>query len=148
MLAPVLGTAAAPPGTVAIVVNKANSIDTLSAKQLKLIFSGEQAHWGDGQKIQTLATSPMEPEHKVAIQFLFGMSEADYQKYAIHATFVGNAQQVPRDSGSSQGVLKFVGLIPGAIGFVSADSVNPSVKIVKIDGMAPGDPGYPLTGAR
>lgn len=131
-------------GAVAIVVNKGNSIDGLTSKQLSQIFSGEKARWADGQKIQTLATSATEPGHKLAIQVLFGMSEADYQKYCIHANFVGNAQQVPRDSGTSEAVLNFVKLIPGAIAFVRADAVNPSVKVIKVDGMGPGDPGYPL----
>jgi hypothetical protein len=65
----------------------------------------------------------------VAIKFLFGMNEPDYQKYCLHATFVGTPQLVPRDSGTSQAVLNFVAL----------------VKVVKIDGLGPGDAGYPLT---
>ena len=132
---------------VAIVVNKANTgADGMTAKQLKQIFSGEKARWADGQKIQTLATGAAEPEHKVAIQFLFGMSEAEYQKYCLHAVFVGTPQAVPRDSGASSAVLNLVALIPGAIGFVRADLVNATVKVVKIDGLGPGDAGYALAG--
>jgi ABC-type phosphate transport system substrate-binding protein len=130
---------------VAIIVNKGNSVDAMTAKQLKQIFAGEKARWADGQKIQTLATGAATPEHKVAIRFLFGMSEPDYQKYCLHATFVGTPQLVPRDSGTSQAVLNFVALIPGAIGFIRADLAGSSVKVVKIDGMSPGDAGYPLT---
>jgi ABC-type phosphate transport system substrate-binding protein len=136
------------PGTVAIVVNKANSIDDLSSKQLKQIFSGEKVRWTDGQKIQTLATSAASPEHRLAVQFFFGMNESEYQKYCMHATFVGTPQLIPRDSGTSQGVLNFVALIPGAIGFVRADLVTANVKVLKIDGVAPGDEAYPLGGTK
>jgi len=132
---------------VAIIVNKANTgADGMTAKQLKQIFSGEKARWTDGQKIQTLATGVAEPEHKGAIQFLFGMSEPEYQKYCLHAVFVGTPQAVPRDSGASSAVLNLVALIPGAIGFVRADLVNGTVKVVKIDGLGPGDAGYVLAG--
>jgi len=134
----------ASPGDVVIIVNKANKVDSLSAKELKQIFSGEKGKWPDGGKIQTIAPSQAEAGHKTAIQFLFGMTEADYQKYTIHATFVGNTQQVPRDSGSSKAVVGLVGLVPGSIAFVRADVVNDTVKAIKVDGIAPGADGYPL----
>jgi ABC-type phosphate transport system substrate-binding protein len=133
---------------VAIIVNKANKIETISAKDLKQIFAGEKTRWPDGGKIQTLATSAAMPEHKTAIRFLFGMSEPDYQKYCIHASFVGEAQKVPRESGTSPVVQGLVAVIPGAVGFVRASQVSPAVKVLKIDGMAPGDPGYPLSGEK
>jgi len=135
------------PVEVAIVVNKANKVGTLSSRELKQIFSGATTRWPDGQPIQTLATGPETPEHRLAIRYFFGMSKPEYQKYALHATFVGETQRVPRDFGLSQTVLKFVGLIPGAIGFVDAGAVNPTVRPVRVDGLSPGDPLYPLTGA-
>jgi ABC-type phosphate transport system substrate-binding protein len=131
-------------GDVAIVVNKANKVETISAKDLKQIFAGEKTRWPDGGKIQTLAPSAAMPEHRTAIQFLFGMSEADYQKYCLHASFVGEQQKIPRDSGADTAVLNLVSVIPGAVGFVRAGTVTPGVKIVKVDGVAPGEPGYPL----
>jgi ABC-type phosphate transport system substrate-binding protein len=133
---------------VAIVVNKANKTDTISSKDLKQIFAGEKTRWPSGGAIITLATGAAAPEHKTAIRFLFGMSEPDYQKYCIHAAFVGEPQKVPRDSGESAKVLSLVSVIPGAVGFVRAGLVTPAVKILKVDGMAPGDSGYPISGEK
>jgi len=133
------------PGVV-IIVNKANSVTTLSAKQLRQIFRGEKARWPDGEKIQTLAPNAAEPGHSLGIRFLFEMGESEYQKYAIHASFVGHPEQAPRESFSSAAVVNMVGIIPGAIGFVRADTVNPNVHVVKIDGLVPGEEGYPLDG--
>jgi ABC-type phosphate transport system substrate-binding protein len=42
-------------------------------------------------------------------------------------------------------VLKFVASVPNAIGYVDASSADPNVRVLKIDGRAPGDPGYELT---
>jgi len=122
---------------VAIIVNKGNRIDKLSAKDLKQIYTGAKAKWPDGVQIQTLATGANTPEHRVAIKFLFGMNEPEYEKYRLHATFVGNTQEIPRDYGSSEAVLRFVSLIPGAIGFIRADAVNSSVKVIPIEGWGP-----------
>jgi ABC-type phosphate transport system substrate-binding protein len=133
---------------VAIVVNKANKADSISAKELKQIFAGEKTRWPDGGKIQTLAPSAAAPEHKTAVRFLFGMTEPDYQKYCIHAAFVGEPQKVPRDSGEPAKVMALVSVIPGAVGFVRAGLVTPAVKVLKVDGMGPGDPGYPISGEK
>jgi ABC-type phosphate transport system substrate-binding protein len=133
---------------VAIVVNKANKTDTISSKDLKQIFAGEKTRWPSGGSIVTLATGAAAPEHKTAIRFLYGMSEPDYQKYCIHAAFVGEAQKVPRDSGESARVVGLVSVIPGAVGFVRAALVTAAVKVLKVDGMSPGDPGYPISGEK
>jgi hypothetical protein len=45
-------------------------------------------------------------------------------------------------------VLNLVAVIPGAVSFVRASMVTPVVKILKIDGKAPGDAGYPLSGEK
>jgi ABC-type phosphate transport system substrate-binding protein len=133
---------------VAIVVNKANKTDTISSKELKQIFAGEKTRWPSGGAIVTLATGAVAPEHKTAIRFLFGMSEPDYQKYCIHAAFVGEAQKVPRDSGEPAKVVGLVSVIPGAVGFVRAGLVTPAVKVLKVDGLAPGEAGYPISGEK
>ncbi len=133
---------------VAIIVNKASSVDTLTARDVKQIFSGAKKRWPDGQKITTLGPGPDAPEHAEAVQFLFGMSETEYRKHCIQATFTGNTDDVPKEYGSSQAAANLVQVIPGAIAFVRADAVNANVKLVKIDNKAPGDPGYPLSGAR
>jgi ABC-type phosphate transport system substrate-binding protein len=136
------------PTAVAIIVNKASSVDTLSARDVKQIFSGVKKRWPDGQRITTLGPGPDAPEHAEAVQFFFGMSETEYRKYCIQATFTGNTDQVPKEYASSQAAANLVQVIPGAIAFVRADVVSSNVKLVKIDNKAPGEPGYPLAGAK
>jgi ABC-type phosphate transport system substrate-binding protein len=131
---------------VAIIVNKNNPVDSVPVKQLKQYFSGDKSRWPNGDKVHTMATGAATPEHKVAIPFLFGMDEAEYQKYCIHANFVGTPQIFPADFGSSATVIRFVSTLAGGIGFVNGEAVTPAVKVLKIDGKAPGEPGYPITG--
>jgi ABC-type phosphate transport system substrate-binding protein len=137
-------TADAPSGTVVIIVNQANPIENVSTRELKQLFQGARARWPDGEKIQTLAPSASEPGHKEAVRVIFGMTEADFQKFALHAAFVNNPEAIPRDSGPSAAVVNLVSLIPGGIGFVHGGLTMPRVKVLKIDGKSPGDPDYPL----
>jgi hypothetical protein len=40
--------------------------------------------------------------------------------------------------------LELVIAIPGSISFMRADSVSDDVKLVRVDGKLPSEPGYPL----
>jgi hypothetical protein len=39
---------------------------------------------------------------------------------------------------------RFVFNAPGAVGYVAADETDDTVKVLRIDGLLPGDPRYPL----
>ena len=41
-------------------------------------------------------------------------------------------------------MIKFVSFVSGAIGYVRPEEVDASVKVLRVDGLAPGDPGYKL----
>lgn len=72
------------------------------------------------------------------------MTDNDYNKYFIQARFIGNLQATPKILATSAGVREFVFNVPGAIGYVCAGEADASVKIVRIDGRLPGEPGYKL----
>jgi hypothetical protein len=50
----------------------------------------------------------------------------------------------PRQQNSTPDVIKFISYVPGAIGYVRADEVDASVKVLRVDGLAPGEPGYKI----
>jgi hypothetical protein len=37
-----------------------------------------------------------------------------------------------------------IGAFPGAIALVTLGDVKPGMKVLKVDGLLPGEPGYPL----
>ena len=45
---------------------------------------------------------------------------------------------------STEMMMEFVVAIPGSISFVGADEVTDAVRVVRVDGKLPADPGYPL----
>jgi hypothetical protein len=60
------------------------------------------------------------------------------------AAFNGKEIAQPRDVASAAALKKFVATTPGAIGCILSSEVDASVKVLKVDGAAPGEPAYKL----
>jgi hypothetical protein len=58
--------------------------------------------------------------------------------------FRGEVTVVPTDLSSADDVKQFVRSHPDAIAFVPMGQVDPSVKVIAIDGKRPSDAGYVL----
>jgi ABC-type phosphate transport system substrate-binding protein len=130
----------------AIVVNKANPVNDISLANLRKIFLAEQKYWPNARRVTVVMREPGQSERAAVLRQLYRMSNGDYTRYFMHAEFTGEGQGVPKSLSSAAGVRKFVYNVPGAIGYMRADEVDGSVKVVRVAGRAPGDPGYELTG--
>jgi hypothetical protein len=75
---------------------------------------------------------------------LFRMNDAALRRYYMLAVFNGKEVAQPRDVPTAAALKKFVASNPGAVGYVLASEVDDSVKVLKVDGASPGDPGYKL----
>ena len=139
-----LPTAVSGDEALAIIVNKPNPIDNVSLTQLRKIFMADQTRWPSGQRVTVVMRAPGQDERTAALRLIYRMSERDYNRYFLRGTFTGETQSVPKTLASAAGVGKFVFNVPGAIGYVLASEVDPSVKVVRVDGQAPWDGGYPL----
>ena len=85
------------------------------------------------------------PERSALLQVALDMRrEQDYQAHFLRAKFTEQALEQPRELGATADVLRFVSNVPGALAYLPASEVDPSVKVVRVDGLAPGDPGYKL----
>ena len=147
-LGTLLSAAAAASGDeLAIVVNKTSTVVNLSYSDLKVIYLGDKEHWPNGQKVLTVALASGRPELKAFLKHVCGMSEGDYKKYFLQASFTGKSVVVPRMAPSGAAVKALVSTMPGSIGFLKLSDLDSSVGVVKIDGLSPGDPGYKLFAA-
>jgi len=124
------------------IVNKANPVDSLSFADLRAIFLGERGSWPNGKKITVLMRSPGPPEREAVLRWIYKMNESDYSRYSLQSTFTGQAQSGPKLLDSAAGMRRFVFNVPGAIGYVRAPEADESVKILRIDGHAPGEAAY------
>lgn len=131
--------------SLAVIVNRANPVSSVSLNELRSIFLGRKTTWEHGRRITVVLREPGEPERHAALSTLYGMTEPELTRHLLHLTFTGETAGAPRTLSSALGVRRFVVNVPGAIGLVAVGDVDASIKTLKIDGLAPSDPGYPLT---
>jgi len=62
----------------------------------------------------------------------------------LQVEFTGEVQSAPKRLSTGSGVRRFIFNVPGAIGFVRAAEVDGTVKMLRVNGYAPGDAHYPL----
>ena len=75
---------------------------------------------------------------------LIGMPGTEYKQYWRTRVYDGEAQSEPVALPSNGMQRKAVQTYPGGIVLVDAPDVKFGVKVLKIDGKAPADSGYPL----
>jgi len=129
----------------AIIVNKANPTDSISFSELREYFLAERNHWGSGGgKVRIVMLAPGQPEREAVLHLIYNMNEKGFTSYFLGKKFTGELLEEPRQQNSTPDVIKFISYVPGAIGYVRADEVDASVKVLRVDGLAPGEPGYKI----
>jgi ABC-type phosphate transport system substrate-binding protein len=132
---------------IVVMVNASNPVENLSLSELKKLFMSDRSKWDSGRAVAPVMVSPGAPERTAFLKIVCGMNDAEFGKYFLQAAFNGKSATPPKEVSSGAAVKSNVGNSPGAIGFVKASefpSGNPTVKAVKIDGAAAGEPGYKL----
>jgi len=129
---------------VAIVVNRTNPRDGLSLQELRRIFLGERGRWENGRRVVLVMREPGAPERSVMLRQVCRMSEREFRQHFLQLLFIGQTPDLPRELVTSNGVVRFVVNVPGAIGYVSALDADSTVKVLRVDGRLPGEAGYPV----
>ena len=136
--------AAHPKEGLAIVVNRENAIESLSMAELRSVFLGERSHWPNGRRITLVMMEPGQPERDTMLRDVCRMSESDLRRRYLQGLLTGEVLVSPKTLANPIGVRKFVFNVPGAIGYLRAEDVDDSVKVIRIDGHLPGEAEYPL----
>jgi ABC-type phosphate transport system substrate-binding protein len=128
----------------AIVVNRNNPLSEISTADLRRLFRGQRSRWSNGRRVTLVMRDPGTPERQAILRSLYGLAEEEYRRTYLQAVFSGEASDAPKTLASTNGVLRFVYNVPGAIGYVRARAADRSVKTLRVDGRLPGEPGYRL----
>jgi ABC-type phosphate transport system substrate-binding protein len=127
-----------------IVVNKNNPVENISSNELRNLLLAEQRTWANGRRVTIVMRPPGQPERATVLKTICRMTDSDYTKYFMRAQFTGDLQASPKLLATAVGMRKFVFNVPGAIGYLRADEVDDSVKVIRLDNRLPSDPGYKL----
>lgn len=128
----------------AIVVNRNNPLSEISLADLRRVFRGQRTRWSNGRRVTLVMRDAGTPERDAIIQALYGLDAEQYRRTYLQAVYSGEATDAPKTLASTNGVLRFVYNVPGAIGYVRARDVDASVKTLRVDGFLPGEAGYRL----
>lgn len=136
---------ARPQVELAIIVNKSNPNDNLQFSELREYFLAERSNWSSGGgKVRVIMREPGEPEREAVLRLIYDMNEKDFNSYFLGKKFRGEVIEEPRLRSSTPDMIKTISNVQGAIGYVRADEVDASVKVLRVDGLAPGDAGYKI----
>ena len=140
-----LGSSGAAQATadVAVVVHPDVPIDNLTVSDLRRVVLGDREFWPAGVRITLLIRAPVAHERDVVLKNLCQMTEAQFRQHWIGKVFRADTALAPKIVYSAEMAVAMVNRFPGAIAFVDASLVK-GLKVVKIDGRAPGEPGYML----
>ncbi len=113
-----------------IIVNPANSASSVSAAELRRIYTGKMTQMG-GQKLVVINLADSDPLYAVFAQKMVKMSSAEFKQFWVDAQIKGqgSAPMIQRNSAAAKMI---VSSIPGAIAYVDAAVVDGSVKVLPV----------------
>jgi hypothetical protein len=132
------------PGDVAVVVHPDVAIDNLSFAELRRIVLGDREFWPSSIRIVLLVRAPVAHERDVAVKTVCQMTEAQFRQHWIAKVFRAETPTAPRIVYSGEMAADLVRRMPGAMTFLDASNAVGGLKVLKIDGKLPGEPGYLL----
>jgi hypothetical protein len=125
---------------IAIVVAKSFPMEEMSFGDLKRLYLGNTIVAG-GKTLVPLTYPKNTPERRIFDSAVLGMSTDEVGRYWIDRRIRGQSGP-PKSIESADVALRVISKLSGALGFVRADATSQDVKVLKIDGKLPGDPGY------
>lgn len=135
------------PGGLAVIVNKSNSVESLSMGQLRKLILGDVRAWQDHKPVALVARDASSKVFQCELSAIVRQSAADYQKYITNAELRGDKPIVIQVVDSDEAAVRAVSGSQGAFAVVEANSLaanGSAVKVLHIDGKALGQAGYPL----
>ncbi|MFW6078671.1 MAG: hypothetical protein ACODAE_03565 [Gemmatimonadota bacterium] len=129
---------------VAVVVHPGAPVEGLSLSELRHILHGDRQFWSGDRRVVLVLPSLRNPQRGIVTERLYRMSETDFRHFWLSRIFRSTAAPGPKMVTDLATARRLVAALDGAIGLVPASAIGEGVRVIPIDGMLPGQPGYPL----
>lgn len=129
---------------VAVIVNPKNPVSEVSLNDLRSIFRLDRTFWPNGKKIRILMLEHGTYEKELILKRVYNMTDTQLRQFWVRKITGLESSNFPRAWSSSAAVKIVVHRYPSAIGYIDANQVDSSVKVLAIDGKKPGQSNYPL----
>jgi phosphate transport system substrate-binding protein len=128
----------------AIIVAASVPLDAVTSEQLGRIFRCEETDGPNGTKLTVLNREKGCPERQLVLRKIYHMNDAAYNRFFMQAVFTGALAAPPQVVAGGAAMRRAAAANPGAVTYIRATQLDGTVKALKIDGLSPGDPDYPL----
>ena len=131
---------------VAVVSNKNGTVSALTMADLVKICKAQTNRWSDGTPVTLIVRQPGSLEMKMVEEKIYGMTPDEMRDLMATANHGRANHPAILVANSDEEVIRRVQSAPGAVGLVDVYSITGAVRVVKIGGKLPLEPGYPLHG--
>lgn len=115
-----------------IIVNEANTTESVSQDELADIFMKEKESWNDGSSITPIDQKANSDIRRIFSAQVLGESVGAIRSHWQQAAFSGSAS-APIELSSDQQVINFVNANAGAVGYISSTTDAAGVKVLSIN---------------
>ena len=131
-------------GDIAVVTNPQTPVNDLPLAEVRKVFLGERQYWTSNMPVILLVRAPVARERQVVLKTIYQMSESQFKQYWVAKIFRSESVSAPKIVYSADMTNELLSVIPGSIAFMEAKDVGPGLKVLKVNGLLPGETGYPL----
>ena len=130
----------------ALISHKTNTTASVGMPELVKLCKGQTERWPDGKSVTFVTRDPAAPEMKIVLEKVYSMSKSDVLAAIASANKGRMSHPAIIVVDSDEALINQVEGTPGAIGLVDVYSITGGVKVLKLAGKLPLEPGYPLHG--
>jgi hypothetical protein len=127
-----------------IIMGASSPVTDVSSAVLRRAFLGEAADMGGGKRFIALNHPPSSAVRVSFDKLVLGLSAEQVGAFWIDRKIRAESS-APRAVPSPELAARIVASLPGAVTYATPELVTPQVKVLTVDGKAPGSAGYPLT---
>ena len=120
---------------IVIIVNKENSLTNVAYDDLVKIFKQDKKYWPDGKKIYLAMHESGSIEKKFVLEKIYKMNEQDLKKFWLSKIFKGDIESFPKTFASNDSMKIFVNRVTGAVGYITEEALDDTVKVLKVEGI-------------
>ncbi len=131
-------------GDIAVVVSSLNPVNDLSPAELRRILMGERRFWGGNVQVKLVLRERGTRERDQVLISLLKMDNKEFAEHWRAKVFRGEAAEEPLTVSSSAMARQCLKETPGGLTFMALQNIPAELKVLKIDGKLPGEPGYLL----
>jgi hypothetical protein len=131
---------------VAVISNKSDTTPTMTMADLVKVCKGQMGRWPDGKPVTLIMRSPGSVDLKIVEEKIYGVSSEEVKQIISTANHSRADRPAIIVANNDEDVIRKVESVPGAVGLVDVYSITGAVKVVKIGGKLPLEPGYALHG--